>query len=75
MLVVRSLHDVDIVGNHAHSDGLAYLEMLVVLNEEFVALLALGKHLVVHSLEDGRGYLAYKLGVLCIGGHFDVLRS
>lgn len=47
------LHDVDVVGNHAHADGLSHLEMLVVLNQELVALVALGKHLVVHALEDG----------------------
>ena len=56
------LHDVDIVGYHAHSYRLTYLEMLVVLDEEFVALLGFCQHLVVYSLEDGRGYLAYKLG-------------
>ena len=47
------LHDVDVVWNHAHADGLSHLEMLVVLNQEFATLVALGKHLVVYALEDG----------------------
>ena len=37
------LHDVDVVGNHAHADGLSHLEMLVVLNQKFATLVALGK--------------------------------
>ena len=49
--------------------------MLVVLNQELAALVALGKHLVVHALEDGRGNLTHKLGVLRIGRNFDVFRS
>ncbi len=69
------LHDVDIVGYHAHSYRLTYLEMLVVLDEKFVALLGFCQHLVVYSLEDGRGYLAHKLGVGGIGGNFDVFRT
>ena len=47
------LHNVDVVGNHAHADGLSHLEMLVVLNQKFATLVAFGKHLVVYALEDG----------------------
>ena len=52
-LVRVLIDDVDVVRNHAHADGLAHLEMLVVLNQKFATLVALGKHLVVYALEDG----------------------
>ena len=65
----------DIVGNHVHTDGLSYLEMLVVLDKEFASLVTLCQHLIVYTLEDGRGNLAHKLGMRCIGAHFDVFRT
>ena len=54
------LHDVDIVWDDAHADGLTYLKVLVVLYQELATLVALGKHLVVYALEDGRGDFSEK---------------
>ena len=68
-------HDLDVIRIDVQADGAADRIRVIVLDHQFVTLVRIDEHLVMHTLEGAGGNGGRKLGLGLFGRKIDVLRT